>query len=431
MGLRKINREREGDRGLFGFLPGRKAHFAKLKKRPSKEEHLSQRISKPAQVGGRAPTPLLNKRLLTILLIILITITIIYVEISLWASKGVEQSTPLGVPTANETLENRTQTLLNTTETKKPDLSLGEPSLSEPEITVGDSVVISAEISNEGEADSNNFSVMFYVGDKLFKTVELGSLDSGDEVDVSATWDSSEGYLGRQNLRIKVDASEEIDESVETNNEKGVTVVVEEEIVEDISASFTKKSVIDITGGWYSDKYSVPPASGPNYVYFQIFRESSDLYYLDVVIAGYKAINQNGILEISIPDSSSSGWNSRGCVKRTVRSDTCVWYGPVINLKLDFDGRSIEVSDPTGKTSSASTSDGEIKEVELAGMRYARWPDEIRTFRVYGGPEPDELVPDEFYGFDGGVLTVYPMRWNPRSHEAEVATWLRFEITTK
>ena len=113
--------------------------------------------------------------------------------------------------------------------------------------------------------------------------------------------------------------------------------------------------------------------------------------------------------------------------------EECIWNGPQITITLDFDGNRLVATDHSGKEEKATSTDKNIKNIRMTAMRVADWPEEeLKTWRVFDAPEPNNLVPLEFYEVDkdNDRIYIHPMRWNPRDYTAKVMLWVRFEIET-
>ncbi|HEV8359615.1 MAG TPA: CARDB domain-containing protein [Candidatus Thermoplasmatota archaeon] len=89
----------------------------------------------------------------------------------------------------------------------------------------GDRVVFTAEVANRGEAEAPPFKVAFFAGDRDLGVTRVDGLAPGATADVeSAPWLASEGTL---NVRVELDASSEVNETVEhANNERVRALVV-------------------------------------------------------------------------------------------------------------------------------------------------------------------------------------------------------------
>lgn len=406
MSLRQINREREGKGFLNKFK--RKKHFTKLG-----HSHVYEEPKKK------------HKNLLPIIIIIIIVVGVIGVELYLWSTKETKPAKPEPIV---ENITNQIPLVINETP-EVVDLDLQTLQFSTDKLSLGETLIITASIKNKGDFNITNLTIAFLVGDDEIAR-QLVDIAAGEVLEISTNWTPEEKYVGKQNVRASVDPDEELEEEIETNNEKGHSIDVKEKLIEDISSQFVKKATLDFVNGWYSDKFTIPPESGEDYTYFQISRDTTNTYFLDIVVSGFRTTGQNNIQQVEIPDASISGWNGRMCIKETLESEMCIWNGPRISIKLDFDGSKLVATDPTGKRDHATTSDNRIDEIRMAGMRFANWPGELRTYRVSGAPQLDKLIPNEFYEVVGDTIYVFPMRWNPTSLEAKVVTWIRFEITT-
>ncbi len=380
---------------------------------------------------GLPSDPQKRRRLLAILLIAAAAATVIAVEIVLWG--GGSQPAPPPANATNQTInqtDNQTVTANQTPEAPRPDLDVREMSVTPRELPVGENLTVAVTIKNKGETNATNVTVAFLIGEEVFESLEIGSLSGGETTELSAVWAPQSSHVGERAVRVRLDPEDEIEEENEENNEGAEAVTVEERVIRDISGNFTHQSTANFNILWYSENFRTPPESGEHYQYFQLTRQTSETYYLDVVIAGFRATRQNQVYGIEIPDASASGWNGRRCVKETLDSDTCIWNGPQIRLDLDFDGSRLEVRDQSGEKARATTSGNSVEGISLAGIKTADWPEEeIKTWRGYNAPEPDRMIPREFYEVADDSIYVHPMKWNPRSLDAQVATWLRFKIT--
>jgi hypothetical protein len=243
-------------------------------------------------------------------------------------------------------------------------------------------------------------------------------------------WTALASQKGQQTVRVSVDPDDRIDEVSETNNEESKTVTVTEKIIQDITEGFRLQSTAGFNEHWYSEKFRLPPVGGEDYTYFQITQHSAGDYYLDVSIPGFRATSIGKVSGIEIVDASDEGWNSHWCIKETMSSDNCIWNGPEIVLSFDFRSGKLVVEDALGERSTTLSSGTRIRDVTLVGMKKADWPGNLTTWGVTNAPRPNYFVPKQFYEYYSSKLYIHPMMWNPDTLQAEVTTWLRFEITT-
>lgn len=316
-------------------------------------------------------------------------------------------------------------------EPPKPDLDVIDLTLEPEDLNAGEELIVTASVKNGGEANATDILVVFYVGELQIEEETIDSLGIGETAEVEVDWIVIEDAMGRSKLRVSLDPDDEIEEESETNNEAEETLDVSEVLIEDISDEFKHQSTNDFTEFWFSETFRIPPASGTGYKYFQLTRDSPGVYYLDVGISGFRTTKLNLVSNIEIQDASTGGWNGGRCIKKSVSADTCTWNGPQIVIALSFEGKSLVAKDGVGTTSKTTCLDNSIDEIKLVGLKRADWPeDELKTWRVTNAPRPNYMVPSEFYEIIGRKIYIHPMKWNPKSFEAEVALALRFRIIT-
>jgi hypothetical protein len=438
MSLREIRRETAGRKGILERLGlKRKSHFRSLRYKSSMErahdkpphDRPNYSPSDTSSEKSRIAPPHLSSKTKKILLIAIIAVVVIGAELLLWSGK----SAPPVVQDTNDAPINQTNATNSSNTTTpaqpKPDLTAPVLSLSDDTISSGESIMITAKVRNAGEVDAMNFTAKIYIDSKAIFEQTIESLAPGEEVELLTNWTAAED-TGNLQVKVSADPDDEVAEEKENNNERTQKIEVDEKLIEDVSTEFKHQSTANFNILWFSDNFRVPPTSGSGYTYFQLSRESSNIYYLDIAIAGFKATNTNNIYEIAVPDSSASGWNARRCIKRDESSETCVWNGPQITLDMDFSGNKLVATDQNGQDDSVSSSDNKIEDIKLVGMKMASWPGELKTYRPFGAPSPDYFVPTEFYEVVKDKIYIHPLKWNPAAHEAEVTTWMRFKITT-
>jgi len=407
MSLRGIRRQREGGSNGTHLRFGNN-RFAKL------------------SMGKKGPTKL-RKDLLLILIIAVVAIAIIAIELSIWGGqKAADEPT---VNDTNETPDGQPLELEQPPEEAKPDLDIRSFDVGTKSVFAGDTLTIAATVKNKGDANATDVTIALFVGDTRVDA-KVVSIAADETMDLTFEWTPMEAQIGKQAVRLVVDPDNIIDEENEENNQEGEEIEVKEQLIEDVSEDFELQSTAQFNIHWYSDKFKVPPQGGEDYTYFQLTREDTSLYYLDLVVSGFRATNNNNILGIEIPDASESEWNGRKCIKRDMESDTCIWNGPQIKIALEIDGSRLVATDQDGQEDKVTTSGDDVDSISLTGMRTARWPGEIKTWKGFDAPSPDYFVPLEFYEVVGNDIYIHPMKWNPKALRAEVALWFRFEITT-
>jgi hypothetical protein len=435
MSLRKINRQRMGHSSIgsiFGF--GKKTHFKKLGKSADWKtpEPKEDGYVHPRHTPTKKNLSKNSKNLITILIIAAIAITIIAVEIMIWSGN---QDDHIPEPTnfTNDTVNLTPITINDTPELPKPDLDIDDITLNDSDISVGDSITITAFVKNKGNLNASNVTVGFFAGVVSLGAAVIENIAEGETVQVSIEWaPPSAEFIGEYDITAKADPDGEIDEENELNNDGDVELTVDQLIMEDVSADFMFRRTNDFNQHWYSDNPNMTGmlynGGDEGYTYFQIYKNSGKSYYLDVFIPGFKYVKASGVGGIFIPAANENGWDSNNCIKETLGDDRCVWNGPQIQLTISIDSKKLKITDFDGQTSVATTTDNAIDNINLIGLKTAKWPEELRTWKVTNGPEPNNLVPFTFYEVDGRKIVIHPMRWNPKTFEAEVALWYRFEI---
>jgi len=427
MSLRQINRERNSGESIFDKLFGfrKKSHFGKLKKKRGLSRPES--LYKPKTKEDKEPVD--RKKQIQIAAILIVAIAIISIEYYLWTSA---QDAPEPEVIPENITVNQTPLVVNQTpEVKKPDLDIRSLELSTDEANIGDNITMTATIKNKGELNATNFTVEFFMGVLSLGSEVVENLEEGETIEVTSQWTVIEDALGRQNIRVSLDPDNDIDEEIETNNEDGETIDVSEKIYVDVSEDFRYMSVKNFNERWYSNKFQYPPKSGEDYTYFQIIKESGNTYYLDVAVSGIRTVKINNINRIEVQDASASGWNAYQCLKKSREDDRCIWNGPMFTFSITFDDGDMIITDASGTDEEISSANRRVDDIELELMQIADWPEEeIMTFRVTGAPQPDYLIPAQFYDVVDNRIYFYPVSWNPKSLNAKVALWARFKITT-
>lgn len=429
MSLRKINKEKRRDEwgGPAAFF----RDLARFKKPEHFTKHQKLHIEKKPEArlmlttGSRKMSVAQERKDIMIIAVIAVAVIgVVLIELSISGS----QQAP---PTGNTSVVNQTPVNQTPQHVLKPDLIISSLSLSSNSVTEGDSVSITAVVKNKGDADAANVTVEFLVETSHLDDETTFSLGVNKTAQMSVNWTTTGSSIGQQTISAVADPNGVVKESDESNNEKEVQIEVKKDIVTDISETFKKMSILGLGESWYSAKYRVPPKSGEDYVYFSLSSGITSEYYLDVAIPGFKAVKIGNTSQIEIPDSSNSSWNRRWCIRTTQDSSDCVWNGPELIITLSFKSGKLIAQDMAKAKDYIATSDSKIKDIQLAGITTAKWPeDQLKTYKVYGGPEPNSFVPLEFYEIVGNKIYIHPMRWNPRTMKAEVATGLQFRIKT-
>jgi hypothetical protein len=424
MSLRKINRERMGGHKL-GNPFAKKSHFKKLGK---KKLEKSDGLVHPRKAMPKAP---LNKTMLQVLAIAAVAIIIIAAQFLMRSSPAPVTDDGTDVPTPINETNDSTPIVIN--ETKLPDLEMRSVSLSSSKVNIGDNVTITASLRNRGEANASDITMGFFAGQARIGTKLVVNLSIGETTEVELNWSPGPEHTGSYKIRAVADPDDLLDEERENNNEADKSLTVEEMLLEDASADFKRQATVSFNNHWYSDTPNlnnlIRVGGGDGYTYFQVTNKEGDVYYLDIMVPGFKLETISQISGVFIPSASSGGWNSRNCIKETLVSSDCIWNGPQIRIDLAISSRRLEATDQDGQRSYASTSKSRVKDIKLVGLKKASWPGELRTWKVLNAKEPEYLVPLEFYETVGNSLYLHPLRWSPKSFNAEAALWFRFEIT--
>ena len=409
MSLRSLRRQLEGgSTGISNYLRfGRNNRFSKL------------------SVAKRRDR--CRRDMLIISIIVVITITIISIELVMWGGRQTH---------TEQIFDNTSGTSAGPTPQEeepplvtKPDLDIRSFNVVSGRVFVGERLTITTSVKNKGDYNTTNVTVALFLGDTPVATKTV-SIAADETMDLTFEWTPTEDQVGQHALRLVIDPDNMIDERNEENNREGEEIEVRRQLVEDVSKDFKLQSTYHFNTHWYSNKFVVPPQGGETYTYFQLTREDTSLYYLDIVVPGFRATNNNNIFDIQIPDTSESGWNGGKCIKKSMGLDACIWTGPQIRISLEINGNRLVATDQNGREDKTTTSDDDIDDIRLAGMQTARWPGKLKTWRVYNSPELDSFIPTEFYEIVGDDIFIHPMRWNPKTLDAEVALWFRFEIET-
>jgi len=373
----------------------------------------------------------IRKDLLLIGVIAAVAIAVIAIEFTMFGAKPAEPQAP---PVITINITNTTnQTEVPIVVDELPDLYIGSLKVSKTEALTDEQLLITVSYGNQGKKNATGVQLTFYVGTTVLSKHNLGDLGPGSEGELAINWTPKEENIGDRIIKAEIDPNNKVGEEVETNNEDTKTIEVSQNIMKDVSENFKFKNVVGVGGRWYSDKYGLPPKGGENFIYFTIYPESTGVYLLDVGIAGFKAQKSGtDLYKIEVPDASSDEWNGGNCMREKQEEGyDCIWTGPMMSFIIGFNKGDIVATDASSVKSRATSSDSKVSKIELAGMNFARWPDELNTFRISGIDAPNALVPDDFYEIVGTKIYVYPMRWNAETHEAQVATSLSFRITTK
>jgi hypothetical protein len=96
-----------------------------------------------------------------------------------------------------------------------PQLKIGSIKLSDDHVAPGQTITITADISNVGGQTNSQFKVAFYAGDDIipFDSTSLNSIGAGETIPVSITWRAEEGV---DRIRVVVDPDDVI---IEVNND--------------------------------------------------------------------------------------------------------------------------------------------------------------------------------------------------------------------
>ncbi|WP_455392151.1 CARDB domain-containing protein [[Eubacterium] cellulosolvens] len=124
-----------------------------------------------------------------------------------------------------------------------PDLCINSPIRHPDQISNGEIVTISADVSNYGDIEAREVLVRFYVDGKEVKTVTIKRLPIGSSRLVPFTWQAADGM---HTLTIKVDPENVIVEKNENNNEKSKDVAVESNELAELFRNRVVCSIISI-----------------------------------------------------------------------------------------------------------------------------------------------------------------------------------------
>jgi uncharacterized membrane protein len=112
--------------------------------------------------------------------------------------------------------------------TPKPDLKITSQNIKSSKTypTVGDTVVITANVSNIGAATASNVIVKFYDGTTdLEKDTTIPSINGSSSKEISVNWTPT--TAGDHTIKVVIDKANIITETDETNNEATITITVE------------------------------------------------------------------------------------------------------------------------------------------------------------------------------------------------------------
>jgi subtilase family serine protease len=121
---------------------------------------------------------------------------------------------------SNETNNNASKTI---TVEKKPDLCPTDISFSPASPTKGDSVTITAVISNSGCTAAEEFTVSFFVDGALIGNTTNISVNALSSSKAELPW---RAVSGKRNIRVFVDSDDVVQESNETNNNASKAITV-------------------------------------------------------------------------------------------------------------------------------------------------------------------------------------------------------------
>jgi hypothetical protein len=107
-------------------------------------------------------------------------------------------------------------------------LALSNLYVSKDPATAGDEVEVSVIVTNLGGVDPGEFTVTFYDGTRSFKKRKVEGLAQGASQEVSVRWKTDEVAIGYHDIRAVADASDEVAETDETDNEVSTKVEVKE-----------------------------------------------------------------------------------------------------------------------------------------------------------------------------------------------------------
>lgn len=437
MSLRDLN-EGRGKKRWLSML--HKGHFSKLGK---EKLHVKPRQSgAPGQEapsrdrarlyggknrGGKIDTITGGKTNLVVVVVLAAVIIGLLLLLTGFGSSPSPPSPP-PAPQANTTAN---QTANQTVEKPKlPDLDITDVKVDAILLT-GNAAPITAKVKNSGDADAANVSIRFSMGQAILGKANISRIRAGASEEALITWTATDAFIGKYQLKATADPDSKIAEGNETNNEGTADTEIQKNKLIDVSVNFTKRSTEDFNKHWYSDRFRVPPKSGDNYHYFSITKTDAHKYRLDVAVSGFKLTMLNDIAQIQVQDASDAGWTNQKCIRKTVDSDLCIWNGPELTLTIQFKGSRLIVNDTSGQSSVATTTDKKLTGVELLALKYADWPGTLKTYKVSGiGAEPDALIPEKFFEFKNNIIYVHPLRWNPKTLDAEAGLLYSLEITT-
>jgi len=140
-------------------------------------------------------------------------------EDTVWGAYGLEGTHYLKL-IATDKVENMEEDSIPVV-LKSPDLSVSGVTVSDPEPDVRESIMITAEIRNEGNLEANEVNVTFSDGEVIHS--EIVSLSSGGHTDLSAEWSAA---FGTDRVSVIADPNNDVIESDEGNNIESAEVDV-------------------------------------------------------------------------------------------------------------------------------------------------------------------------------------------------------------
>ena len=117
------------------------------------------------------------------------------------------------------------QCYINVRSKEMPDLTISFIEYSPKNPSEGDTVTFDISITNIGDSASGKFKIALKIDGKLFKEIEVSTLQPGEEKHISFTWTA---VKGDHRIEIIVDSQNSVVEKDEQNNVKTIYIYVEE-----------------------------------------------------------------------------------------------------------------------------------------------------------------------------------------------------------
>jgi len=321
----------------------------------------------------------------------------------------------------NQTAGQAVDAVNETADAPRPDLVVTSLEF-DGDLAFGTWGTITARVKNQGLGEAMPFKLETRANGELVETTAVAKLASGQEQEVAVVWEFPP--LTEAVIEVTADPGDTINESKEDNNRKSRTY--EQDKIRD-GANMTEFRN-GFTESWFSDRYFEAPDVDQ---YFSLAKSSETEFYLNIAVAGFDMSQVNQIATIKIPVPSGSGWSYSETLGETASSGQGIWNGPIIKIKFYFDGNNLVAEDQYGNKEKlyVGAGHGSITGVELVGAERSVFPTAIKPFRPLGAPTPDKFIPLAFFEAGTQSIFYYPMRWNPRTQEAEA--YLRAQLLIK